>query len=83
YKGKKPPAFKDTYTVENDLLTVTGGGKATVNCRKAADADFVSGLAFAWGLATSPGTWSVVGDTLTITSHNVPGTLVFQRITGP
>jgi hypothetical protein len=82
-KGQKPPTFKSTFTTSGDTLTIADG-TIRLSCRSSSAQDFSNGLWFITSMAINPSsTYGIVGDTLTITGTQAPGTLVFRRATAP
>jgi hypothetical protein len=77
YKHKKAVAYPGTYTADATTVHVKYTN-TTGACADSGLQDFLATLSILLGFSTQPGTWSVVGDTLTITG-GPQISLVFQR----
>ena len=79
-KKSTAPSMVTTYTATATTIDKASGSYKGA-CKAGADSDFVNQLSFLLGVTLSPGTWSVTGDTLTVTGGFGPVT--FQRVTPP
>ncbi len=78
-KKKKPLAYPGTYTADATTLHITWAKRTIGACKADDPTNWITKFGFMVGLATGSGTWSVVGDTLTITGNPEKIVLEFQR----
>jgi len=71
-KKKAPLSWSGTYTADATTLDVTWRRRFKGDCKDQAAQAYAAPFSFFLGLMTSPGAWSVSGDTLTLTGTEGP-----------
>ncbi len=83
-KKKQPLSWPGTFTADATTLDVTWAKKFKGACTGNDAYNYSQPFSFVMQLVTTPGSWSVTGDTLTLAGTSGPGAnakLPFQRVT--